>query len=63
MLKLYTELAAWWPLLSPSEDYADEAAFFAQILAEAGLPPSPSLLELGCGGGSNAFYLKKVLGE
>jgi len=57
--KLYSDLAAWWPLLSPPEEYADEAAFFGQILANADLPPRPSLLELGCGGGSNAFYLKK----
>jgi len=60
MLKMYNELASWWPLLSPHEEYAEEAAFFAQVLSEAGLPPSPSLLELGCGGGSNAFYLKKI---
>ena len=59
MHKMYNELATWWPLLSPLEDYADEAAFFWQILAGVGLPASPSLLELGCGGGSNAFYLKK----
>lgn len=60
MLKLYSNLAAWWPLLSPPEGYADEAAFFGQVFSDAGLPPSPSLLELGCGGGSNAFYLKKT---
>lgn len=59
MQKMYSELATWWPLLSPLEDYADEAAFFRQILSESDLPQSPSLLELGCGGGSNAFYLKK----
>jgi SAM-dependent methyltransferase len=59
MLKLYRELATWWPLLSPLEDYADEAEFFWRLLSEVGLPSSPSLLELGCGGGSNAFYLKK----
>lgn len=59
MLKLYTDLAAWWPLLSPPEDYADEATFFWQALSQAGLPASPSLLELGCGGGSNAWHLKK----
>lgn len=58
--KLYGELARWWPLLSPVEQYADEAAFFERMLAEAGLPASASLLELGCGGGSNAFYLKKM---
>ncbi len=60
MLKLYSDLATWWPLLSPPEDYADEAAFFAQVLSDAGLSPSPSLLELGCGGGSNAFFLKRA---
>jgi len=59
MLKLYSELAAWWPLLSPHEDYAEEAEFFRQVLSDAGLPTPPSLLELGCGGGCNAFYLKK----
>jgi SAM-dependent methyltransferase len=59
MLKLYNELAAWWPLLSPVEGYADEAAFFGHVLSEAGLPVFPSLLELGCGGGNNAFYLKE----
>jgi SAM-dependent methyltransferase len=56
--KLYTKLASWWPLLSPVADYAEEAAFFLQVLSEAGLPPAASLLELGSGGGSNAFHLK-----
>ena len=56
--KLYTELAPWWPLLSPPDDYRDEAAFFHQVLVAAGLPASPTLLELGCGGGSNAVHLK-----
>jgi trans-aconitate methyltransferase len=59
MLKLHHELATWWPLLSPPEDYADEDEFFWHVLSEVGLPASPSLLELGCGGGSNALYLKK----
>ncbi len=63
MLKMYNELATWWPLLSPPEEYADEAAFFLKVLLEEGLPASPSLLELGCGGGSNAFYLKKSFAQ
>jgi SAM-dependent methyltransferase len=58
MLKLYTELGNWWPLLSPPEDHRDEAEFFHRVLAEAGLPPAPTLLELGCGGGNNAVHLK-----
>ena len=61
--KLYTELAAWWPLLSPVADYADEASFFLQVMREVGLPPAPSLLELGSGGGSNAFHLKPYFAQ
>gem|GEM_PF-505524 len=58
MPKLYDELASWWPLLSPVEDYAKEAAFFLQLIHTAGLSPARSLLELGAGGGNNAFHLK-----
>jgi SAM-dependent methyltransferase len=57
--KLYTELASWWPLLSPPAEYADEAAFYRKILMEACEQAPRSLLELGSGGGSNASYLKK----
>jgi SAM-dependent methyltransferase len=60
MLKLYNELAEWWPLLSPVEEYEDEAEFFKQIFLDAQLPQSPSLLELGSGGGSVAYYLKAL---
>lgn len=63
MLKMYDEFASWWPILSPPEDYAEEAAFFWQLFDSMGLPASPSLLELGCGGGSNASYLKEHFAE
>lgn len=63
MSKLYNELAIWWPLLSPLEDYVDEADFFEGVFLEAGLPASPTLLELGCGGGSNAFHLKNLFAQ
>ncbi len=58
MSKLYNELAVWWPLLSPVAEYAEEAAFFVQVLIQAGLPPAPSLLELGSGGGNNAHHMQ-----
>jgi SAM-dependent methyltransferase len=61
--KLYTELSKWWPLLSPPEDYLDEANFFHEVLVTAGLPPAPTLLELGCGGGNNAVHLKAYFGQ
>lgn len=57
MPKLYTELAAWWPLLSPPDGYLEEVSFFWQALVESGMPAEPTLLELGCGG-NNALHLK-----
>lgn len=63
MLKLYDELAAWWPLLSAPSDYVEEANFFKSVLASSGLPASPSLLELGCGGGNNALHLKSLFAD
>jgi SAM-dependent methyltransferase len=57
-MKLYDELAEWWPLFSAPEDYADEAAYFARLLTETCKPAQRTVLELGSGGGSNAFHLK-----
>ena len=56
--KLYGELAAWWPLLSAPADYAEDAAFYQRILLERCEHPTPTLLELGSGGGNNASHLK-----
>ncbi len=63
MPRLYSDLVEWWPLVSPVADYAEEAADLRLRLERAGLPAAPSLLELGCGGGCNAFYLKKLFAE
>lgn len=58
-MKLYRELAEWWPLFSPpGEDYAEEAAFVRRLLEEAGGGTLRTLLELGSGGGNNASHLK-----
>jgi SAM-dependent methyltransferase len=56
-LRLYDELAEWWPLLSPPEEYADEAADLLSLLDAAGR--HRTMLELGSGGGSLAFQLKR----
>ncbi len=57
-MKLYDELAEWWPLFSAPADYAEEAAFFAQVLNDSSKLPPRTVLELGSGGGNNALYLK-----
>jgi SAM-dependent methyltransferase len=53
----YGDLAPWWPLISPVEDYRDEALYFLSLFGEQkqGLPQR-SLLELGSGGGHIASY-------
>ena len=55
--RFYRDLASWWPLISPPEEYAEEAAFAASLLRTA-KPPARTVLELGSGGGNNAFHLK-----
>lgn len=55
--QFYGELASWWPLISPVEEYAGEGAYVRSLLPPAETPQQ-SLLELGSGGGHMAFYLK-----
>ncbi len=57
-MKLYDQLADWWPLFSAPANYAEEAAFFARVLNDACSPAPRTVLELGSGGGNNALYLK-----
>ena len=57
-MKLYSDLAEWWPLMSAPEDYEEEAAFYGTTLAAACSAPPITVLELGSGGGNNASYLK-----
>src|SRR3712207_3840541 len=54
--RFYEELAAWWPLISPPEDYVEEAAMIARLLDGAAAPVH-EVLELGSGGGHNAVHL------
>jgi SAM-dependent methyltransferase len=56
--RLYTDLAAWWPLFSPPSHYVEEAAYLTPVLLSATDSPPRTLLELGCGGGSLAHHLK-----
>ncbi|WP_026874946.1 class I SAM-dependent methyltransferase [Jiangella gansuensis] len=56
--RFYGDLASWWPLISPPDEYADEAAFAASVLNSAQRPVR-EVLELGSGGGHNAVHLKQ----
>src|SRR5215470_2973312 len=55
--RLYSDLAAWWPLISPPEEYAEEAAFAARLLGQTARPDR-EVLELGSGGGHSASHLR-----
>ena len=57
-MKLYNELASWWPLMSPPAEYAEEADFYRKTLNNAARQPIETALELGSGGGNNASHMK-----
>lgn len=58
IMKMYHELAIWWPLLSPPEDYKNEAKLFSTILSKR-ISEGRNVLELGSGGGNSASYMKE----
>src|SRR5690242_363152 len=58
-MKLYDELADWWPTFSDPAHYRREVAHFARLMRESVRPAPRTLLELGSGGGNSALYLKK----
>jgi SAM-dependent methyltransferase len=57
-MRLYSELAGWFHLLTAPEDYADEAREYARVMEDGCVGPLTTLLELGCGGGNTASHLK-----
>ena len=59
-MKLYSDLASWWPLMSAVEDYAPEADFFWPLLVDANGRSPQTVLELGCGGGNFTSHLKHL---
>ena len=54
---LYNELAYLWPVISPSEDYAEEAVYWLSAIEDALGQGRHHLLELGVGGGHNLSHL------
>jgi SAM-dependent methyltransferase len=57
-MKIYSELAKWWPLFSPPGEYVEEAADLLAKIDEHATYRPRTLLELGSGGGSLASHLK-----
>ena len=57
--RFYNDLADWWPLISPPEEYEEEASFISSLLASPQVPGT-EVLELGSGGGHNAMHLKST---
>ena len=57
-MRLYSELADWFHLLTAPEDYAEEAAEIVRLAEATGDGELRTLLELGSGGGNNASHLK-----
>ena len=58
-MRLYSEFADWFHLLTAPADYAEEAAHYRVALLEGCEGPAKTLLELGSGGGNNASFLKQ----
>ena len=58
MTEFYSALAAWWPVISPVEEYADETDELRRLI-QGYRPHARTLLELGSGGGHVAHYLAR----
>jgi len=56
--RLYSDLAWLWPVLSPPEEYIEEANFFAELIKSYSKSRPRTLLHLGCGGGHLDMTLK-----
>ncbi len=59
MNRLYADLSWTWPLISPPEDYAEEARAFWRFLRAGASGAVREVLHLGCGGGHVDSHLKR----
>ena len=55
--RLYSDLAHLWPLTTPPEEYAEEAAYWRRELRRALGPGRHKVLDLGAGSGYNLSHL------
>ncbi len=57
-IRLYRDLAEWYPLLTPASEYAGAAACYRRLFEAYCNRPPRTLLDLGSGAGHNAMHLK-----
>ncbi len=57
--RLYTDLADWFPVLTPPAEYDEEAEYYRRAIMGASATPPRTLLELGSGGGNMASHYKQ----
>jgi len=55
--RLYNDLSYLWPVMSPPEEYAEEAFLWQKVLREHLGAARHEILELGVGGGHNLSHL------
>ncbi len=58
-MRLYSELAWLWPLSGGPDDYANFCDHVVRLVRVPSQIPVHSLLNIGCGGGNNAFNFKR----
>ncbi len=46
-IRIYRDLAEWYPLLAPVSDYAEEAAYYRSLFEAYSWRPPRTLLDLG----------------
>ena len=54
---MYNDLAYLWPIISPPEDYTEEAGYWRRAIRETLGEGRHHVLELGVGGGHNLSHL------
>ncbi|MBN2057762.1 MAG: class I SAM-dependent methyltransferase [Candidatus Saganbacteria bacterium] len=57
--RLYKDLAKYFQIITPPEDYLEEGEYFSQVIRNMCPIEAKTLLDLGCGGGNDDFALKK----
>lgn len=62
--RLYTDLARWWPVLSPPSDYTAEARAVRRVVEQAlGPVVGLSIVEFGAGAGHTLSHLADAAGR